>query len=87
MDRSESIKFFASPRNLGRRKYDQARWWIGAVKDVGFPIFAFWLVWQFMVGSINKLTEAVTQNTMAVTRLVCVVAPDKCDGQIKGGSK
>lgn len=47
MERSEAMpsKLFSGPRNLGRRKYDQARWWIGAVKDVGFPIFAFWLVW------------------------------------------
>lgn len=89
MTREQIANAFAAigPRSMGRRTYDKARWWVAFVKDVGFPIAAYFMIWQLMVGGFDRLTAAVERNTVAVTRLVCVVAPEKCDRQIQGDAK
>ena len=78
-DPSRLERFLVGPgRVVGRRSYDQVFGWVRIVKDLGFPIAAFLLLWFWLMPRIDRLTEAIAANTDAVQALVCTVSPPDC---------
>jgi hypothetical protein len=68
----------AGPRSLGRREYDQVKWWVTAIKTLGFPIVVAWYALTQLAPALDRLAAAQDRHTQATIALLCRLDPPSC---------